>query len=90
MVTMSLQTQIHADGTLRLELVSGLPPGPVDVVVVVQSNAASSAVEDQNAVLALEGIWAGKIPDLDLDAELGEIRGRWKDQLEPSSGVAAT
>ena len=36
MKTMTVQTEITADGKLRLELPIDLPPGAADVVVVVQ------------------------------------------------------
>ena len=37
MITLTVRSNVGLDGTLRLEVPSGLPPGPVDVVVVVQS-----------------------------------------------------
>ena len=36
MKTMTVAAEIAPDGTLHLELPTGLPPGPADVVVVVQ------------------------------------------------------
>jgi hypothetical protein len=76
---MSFRTQIEPDGTLRLEVPSGLPPGPADVVVVVQPNEAANAIVGQRGVSELHGIWADKLPDVDLDAELREIRSAWED-----------
>jgi hypothetical protein len=36
MKTLTLRSEVGPDGTLRLEVPSGLSPGPVEVVVVVQ------------------------------------------------------
>ena len=38
MKTITTQTEITPEGKLRLELQTGLPPGPAEVVVVLQSN----------------------------------------------------
>jgi hypothetical protein len=37
METINLQTTIGADGHIRLDVPSALPPGPADVVVVIRS-----------------------------------------------------
>ncbi len=38
MKTITTQTEITPEGKLRLELQTGLPPGPAELVVVLQSN----------------------------------------------------
>jgi hypothetical protein len=71
MKAMTIQTQISADGQLRLELPCGLPPGPAEVVVVVQS-AAAKAPEGYRS---LSGLLAGRVPpEADVETLLREIR----------------
>jgi hypothetical protein len=41
MKTLKLNTEISDDGKIRLEVPCGLPPGPAEVVVIIQSNSAS-------------------------------------------------
>ncbi|MGA7499103.1 MAG: hypothetical protein WBX00_20425 [Isosphaeraceae bacterium] len=70
MKTLSLQSKITADGCLHLHLPCGLPPGDAEVVVVVQpmSNARQGPPFPSD-----EGVWAGKVPDIDIEADLKEM-----------------
>ena len=43
MKTITMQTQIAADGKLCFELATELPPGPADVVVIVQPSVPAPA-----------------------------------------------
>ena len=70
MKTISVQSEISADGTLRLVLPTGLAPGPTDVVVVVQPTSSPSASHS-----SLSGKYAGRLPmEMDIMAESRNIR----------------
>ncbi len=73
MTTLTAQAVIAADGTLRLELPTDLPPGPADVVVVVQPTPPAS---DRSGP-SLAGKLAGTMPvNLDVVAEIRALRQR--------------
>lgn len=73
MKTITTKTEIASDGTLRLELPTGLSPGPADVVIVVSPTAPVSAAP----VRSLSGKYArAASPDFDAVAEVREIRRR--------------
>jgi len=73
MKTITTKTEIAADGTLRLELPTGLSPGPADVVIVVNPTPPLGAAP----VRSLSGKYAtAALPDLDAVAEVREIRRR--------------
>lgn len=80
MKTLTLDTQIGEDGVLRLELPCGLPSGRAEVAVVVQS-----AEREQRSAApgrSLRGIWAGKLPDIDVEADLEGMRRHWERCLD--------
>ena len=82
MRTVAFQGQIDEDGKLRLELPVGLPPGSVEGVVVVHGvggNGGSSAPSHKSLAGILKGVLD---PDLDVEAEIKEIRAGWKKRLE--------
>ena len=71
MKTMTVDAQIAPDGTLRLELPTGLPPGPADVVVVVQPKASSPFAQRRS----LDGMFAtGRPAEFNAVAEVRDIR----------------
>ena len=71
MITMTVQTEITADGRLRIELPVDLPPGAADVVVVVQSNTPVRPVAGRS----LSGLFARKDgPDDDALAYIRHLR----------------
>ena len=70
MKTMTLQTEITADGKLRLEIPMDLPPGGADVVVVVQPKRERPA-----AGASLSGLFAVEgAPDDDALAYIRQLR----------------
>ena len=78
MKTISVQSEISADGTLRLVLPTGLAPGPADVVVVVQPTSPGS-----DSPRSLSGKYAGRLrTDVDVMAASREIRRRSTDLSE--------
>jgi hypothetical protein len=79
MKTMTARGVIAPDGKLRLEVATDLPPGPAEVVVVVQPSAPPEA-----GLASLAGALAGKMPaGVDIIKEVRAIRRRaTKDALE--------
>ena len=72
MKTISVQGDVAADGTLRLVLPTGLAPGPVDVVVVVQP----TSLRD-TSVQSLSGKYAGRLRNnVDVLDESRKIRAQ--------------
>jgi hypothetical protein len=73
MKTMTAQAEIAADGKLRLEFATDLPPGPAEVIVVVQPKPSIPA----GSYPGLGGKLAGKMPaNLDVIEEVLKIRQR--------------
>jgi hypothetical protein len=71
MKTITTHSEIAADGTLRLELPTGLSPGPAEVVIVVQPTSPRPAPPGQS----LSGKYARfSRADVDALAEAREIR----------------
>lgn len=81
MTTLTTRAVISPEGTLHLDLPSGLPPGPVEVVVVVQPMPSANG---QGPADPLLGTWAGIAPDIDVDATLREMDEQWKRSIEAS------
>lgn len=76
MQTLTLETEIQPDGLLRFDLPTNLPPGKVDVVLVIQPQAITHPPYP-----SLEGRWRGLVPtDFDLDGFLHEIRHAWEEE----------
>jgi hypothetical protein len=58
MQTIQMQGTVGEDGKLRLEVPCQLPPGPAEVVVVVQTNDVSQRKRSLTASLgAAKGLW---------------------------------
>lgn len=77
MKALTTHAEISEDGTIRLELPSGLPPGPADVVLVIQPQAPPSG-----PAKARSGIFAGKsVEGFDVDAALEEMNALWQAKL---------
>lgn len=73
METITTRAEIDSNGMLRLELPTGLMPGPADVVLVVRSTADRPA----GAAPSLSGKYAASSPrGLDPIDEVREIRRR--------------
>jgi hypothetical protein len=79
METIQFESEVGSDGKLRLEMDLRLPPGRVEGVVVVhQVPAPSSPPFDTFA-----GLFASELsPDVDIDADLKEMRDQWLKSLE--------
>ena len=79
MKTMTVNTQIEQDGTIRLAVPSNLPSGPAEVVLVIQPKAASGGPPYDT----LEGILAGRVAnDFDVEAALREMNREWEESME--------
>jgi hypothetical protein len=79
MKTLTLRTTIAPDGTIDLRIPSDLPPGDAEVVVVVQPLANS---RPSPPFPSDEGVWAGKIPDIDIEADVKEMNQLWEKSME--------
>jgi len=82
MQTLTTQTTIEADGTVNIRVPSNLPPGPAEVVVVVQPLLSSTSNDRKSPYPSDRGVWRGKLPDTDLDADLREMNQLWHASLE--------
>lgn len=80
MKTINMKTEIGPDGNIHLEVPCNLPPGPAEIVVVIQPlNKTSQPLYD-----TFEGVLKGVLPDnLDVDAARREMSEQWKQSLEP-------
>ena len=79
MKTLTMQTKIGADGCLHLHVACDLPPGDAEVVVVVQPTASARSGPPYPSD---HGVWAGKLPDLDIDSDLKEMNRQWEQSME--------
>ncbi|RMF32042.1 MAG: hypothetical protein D6759_09090 [Chloroflexi bacterium] len=78
MKTVVVETEVQEDGRLRLDIPVDLPPGRVEVVLVIQPAETSGPPYP-----ALAGRWRGLFPpDFDLDRALHEIRHAWEQEWE--------
>jgi hypothetical protein len=85
MTTMTLQAEIGPDGKLRLELPCNLPPGPAEVVVVVQptANPPVPAGPATPPFRARSGLFVGKAQSGGaIDAALAEMNALWQTKLQ--------
>lgn len=79
MKALTLQAKIGADGCLHLHVPCDLPPGDAEVVVVVQPLAKARL---SPPFPSDEGVWAGKAPDIDIDADLKEMNLLWEKSMD--------
>ena len=76
MRTLTLETEVQPDGLLRFDVPTNLPPGKVDIVLVIQPQTAA-----QPPYPSLEDRWRELVPsDFDLDGFLHEIRHAWEEE----------
>lgn len=74
METIHLRTTIAADGTVHIDALSHLPPGPADVVVIVNPVSARDPLVDWSDAYGLgKEIWEGT----DAQAYVNELRDEW-------------
>ena len=84
MTTITTHAQVTKDGLLRLEIPCNLPPGQVEVALVVQPIDTETTMGSNLPYRSLHGIWAGKLPDVDVDADLKGLNQKWEKSLEVS------
>jgi hypothetical protein len=79
MKALTMQAKVGVDGSLHLHVPCGLPPGDAEVIVVVQplANARLSPPFPSD-----EGVWAGKLPDIDIEADIKEMNASWEKSME--------
>lgn len=79
--TMTLHLDATAERTLQITLPPDLPPGPLEVVLVIGPATLAATASDQPTNLA--GRWASYFPaDFDLDGALKEIRSEWEKEWD--------
>lgn len=76
MESIRIQTVIGEDGTLHIDAPSGLPPGPAEVIIVVNSSAGQSGrkVSWHDAYGLGKEIWEG----IDAQEYVNELRDEWE------------
>ena len=81
MQTLTTQTTIDSDGTINIRVPSSLPPGPAEVVIVIQPG---QPLPDRGSPSRLAGMFAGQQPsDFDALTDVRDIRHRaTKEALE--------
>jgi hypothetical protein len=79
MRTVAFNGRVDSDGRLRFDLPVDLPPGPLEGVVVIQNAPRNGGAPHK----PLAGILQGVVnPDVDIEADLKEIKTAWKKRLE--------
>lgn len=82
MTTVKVNAQIGTDGSLRLDVPVGLPPGEAEVLVVVQPRAANIGAAAAGAPRARSGLFLGRTGHaIDVDAALKEMNEAWRSKL---------
>jgi hypothetical protein len=72
MHTITLKTEITESGHLHLDVAAGLPPGPVDVVLVLQpSDGAPHSIKELRGLG--RDVWAGE----DAQSYVTRLREEW-------------
>jgi hypothetical protein len=82
MKALTLRTTIAADGSIDLHIASDLPPGEAEVVVVVQPTASTAPIQPGPPYPSDHGVWQGKLPDVDIDADTREMNRLWEKSME--------
>ncbi len=78
MKTLKVHSEIHADGVLRLEVSTGLRPGPAEVTLLVQPEIASlPAAKARSGLFLAESAGAGQP-----EAGIKELNAQWQAKLE--------
>ncbi|GEM_PF-3812723 len=84
MKTITTFARITKDGQLRLDVSCGLSPGFAEVALVVQPTDTQLTTEYSPPYRSIRGIWAGKLPDIDVTIDIQDLNRKWKDGLEIS------
>jgi hypothetical protein len=81
MKTITLRAEIDDRGRIALDIESGLPPGPAEVVVVVQQLPASQPASGHRP-RARSGLFLDEPSrEVDVDAAVDEMNAEWKVKL---------
>ena len=72
--TITLKTHISADGRLQLDVPADLPPGPVDVVLVIQPDDTAA----QRDIRELRGLGRDVWRDIEAQAYVDRFRDEWE------------
>lgn len=89
MKSMTLRTKIAADGTIDLHVSSDLPPGDAEVVVVVQPVTVTTPRHGP-PFPSDHGVWQGKLPDVEIEADLNAMNRLGESSMEQAIDVADT
>jgi hypothetical protein len=81
MKAITIHTQIAEDGVLKLEVPCDLPLKMVEVSLVVRPLETPPTAEKGPLYRSLRGIWADKLPDIDIEADLKEMNKEWEKSL---------
>jgi hypothetical protein len=83
MKTVMIKGEVLADGHLRLDVPCGLPPGPVEVCLVIHPN--SETLSKRAARFStFGGCMADQFPDdLDIEPIFNEMAQHWQESLLP-------
>ena len=84
MKTVMIKGEVLADGYLRLDVPCGLPPGPVEVCLVIQPDFETPPISAPR-FSTFEGCMAGQFPDdLDIEPIFNEMAQHWQESLLPN------
>ena len=83
MKTVMIKGEVLADGHLRLDVPCGLPPGSVEVCLVIQPNFETLSKRAPR-FSTFEGCMVGEFPDdPDIEPILDEMSQQWQESLLP-------
>lgn len=83
MKTLIVKANVLANGHVRLDVPCDLPPGPVEICLVIQPETADAATSEP-VRSTFEGCMAGQFPDeTDIDAILSGMDRDWQKSLLP-------
>ncbi len=82
MKAIAVRTTIAPDGTIDLRVPSDLPPGEAEVVIVVQPVVSAAPGRADPSYPSDHGLWQGLMPDVDVDADLQEMKRLWEQSME--------
>lgn len=81
MKTLKVHSEIGTDGVLRLEVSTGLHPGPAEVTLLVQPESGSATAAKARSGLFLDKSAGAVEPDAAID----ELNAQWQAKLEDLS-----
>ena len=78
MKTLKVHSEIGGDGVLRLEVATGLSPGPAEVTVLVEPEVSRPASAKARSGLFVDN----RAEAVEVDAAIKEQNARWQGKLE--------